>query len=79
MPSAAIAARHRYSIACFIDPDATATVAVDERFVAAGERPKYPATTGLDFLLGKLREAQGVDDDEQRPGEKRRKIDEAPE
>ena len=55
-----MASRDRYSIACFIDPDAEARVAVDARFVAEGEQPKYPETTGLEYLLGKLRQAQGV-------------------
>jgi isopenicillin N synthase-like dioxygenase len=64
VPSAAVASRHRYSIACFIDPDAAAKVAVDGRFVKEGEAPKYPETTGLDYLLSKLREAQGVDNKE---------------
>ena len=56
-----VASRHRYSIACFIDPDAEARVAVDPRFIKEGEQAKYPETTGLDYLLMKLREAQGVD------------------
>ena len=61
VPSASVASKDRYSIACFIDPDAAATVAVDARFVRAGEAPKYAETTGRDYLLSKLREAQGVD------------------
>ena len=58
VPDAAVAAAHRYSIACFIDPDAEAVVAVDPRFVPAGEAPRYEPTTGLAYLLMKLREAQ---------------------
>ena len=64
VPTADVASRHRYSIACFIDPDADAQVAVDPRFVKPGEAIKYPPTTGLDFLLLKLREAQGLDDEQ---------------
>lgn len=77
VPSTAVASRDRYSIACFIDPDAAAKVAVDERFVKQGEMAKYPETTGLDYLLSKLREAQGVDNDEQKAGASKRKVDEA--
>ena len=58
VPDAASAAMHRYSIACFIDPDAKAPVAVDPRFVPAGGEPKYAPTTGLEYLLMKLKEAQ---------------------
>ena len=60
MPDASVAAAHRYSIAIFIDPDAHAEVAVDPRFVVEGEQPRYPPTTGLEYLLAKLKEAQGV-------------------
>lgn len=60
VPTADVAAVDRYSIACFIDPDADAVVAVDPRFVLPGEQPKYPPTTGLKYLLMKLREAQGL-------------------
>lgn len=59
VPDASVAASHRYSIACFIDPDAGHLVAVDERFVQPGETPKYAPITGLDYLLSKLNEAQG--------------------
>ena len=60
----AVAARDRYSIACFIDPDATAPVVVHPKFVPAGEAPRYGPTTGLGYLMMKLREAQGVADEE---------------
>lgn len=60
VPSASIATRHRYSIACFIDPDADAEVAVDPRFVTPGQVLRYPPTTGGEFLLAKLKEAQGL-------------------
>jgi isopenicillin N synthase-like dioxygenase len=60
VPSAAVAAAERFSIACFIDPDAQAPVTVDDRFVPPGEAPRYGPTTGLEFLLMKLREAQGL-------------------
>mmetsp|Transcript_1202 Transcript_1202/g.2769 ORF Transcript_1202/g.2769 Transcript_1202/m.2769 type:complete len:356 (-) Transcript_1202:238-1305(-) len=58
VPSAAVAAAHRYSIACFIDPDADFVVRVDPRFVRPGEALHYPPTTGLEYLMGRLKEAQ---------------------
>ena len=58
VPTAAAAAAHRYSVACFIDPDADARVAVDARFVAPGEEARYEPTTGLAYLLMKLNLAQ---------------------
>lgn len=61
VPDSSVAAEHRYSIAAFIDPDKVAPVAVDPRFVPPGEQPRYGPTTGLEYLMGKLREAQGVD------------------
>ena len=60
VPNLEVASTDRYSIACFIDPDAKAVVEVDPRFVPEGEEPKYPPTTGLEYLLHKLKEAQGV-------------------
>ena len=60
VPDEDAAAKDRYSIAIFIDPDAEARVAVDPRFVREGEAPRYPPTTGLEYLLAKLREAQGL-------------------
>ena len=60
VPDQEVASSDRWSIACFIDPDAEAEVAVDPRFVAEGELPRYPPTTGLAYLLGKLNEAQLV-------------------
>ena len=60
VPNALVASTDRYSIACFIDPDAKAVVEVDPRFVPEGEDPKYPPTTGLEYLLMKLKEAQGA-------------------
>ena len=68
VPNADVAAADRYSIAMFIDPDAQSVVAVDERFVQAGEQPKYSPTTGLEYLLFKLKEAQGTNSDPQAPG-----------
>ena len=59
VPDAAAAASPRYSIAAFFDPDSDAEVAVHPRFVRPGEAPRYPPTTGLAFLLMKLKEAQG--------------------
>ena len=56
--SAAEADESRYSIACFIDADADARVAVDPRFVPEGARAKYPPTTGREYLQRAIREAQ---------------------
>ena len=50
----------RYSIAMFIDPDAQTVCAVHDSFVKEGEEPKYPPITSIEYLLMKLREAQGV-------------------
>ena len=58
VPNAAVAAADRYSIASFTMPDREAEVAVHPRFVRPGEELKYPPTTGRDYLLFKLREAQ---------------------
>ena len=60
VPDAEVAANDRYSIAIFIDPDAEAPVAVDPRFVPPGEVARYEPTTGLEYLMMKLKEAQGV-------------------
>jgi len=51
---------HRYSIAMFFDPDKEVLCSVHPNFVPSGEKPKYPDIKSLDFLLMKLREAQGV-------------------
>ena len=59
VPDPAAAASPRYSIAAFFDPDSEAEVAVHPSFVRPGEEPRYPPTTGLAFLLMKLKEAQG--------------------
>ncbi len=53
---------HRYSIAMFFDPDKETVCSVHPNFVEDGEKPKYPDIKSLDFLLMKLREAQGVKD-----------------
>ena len=58
-PDATAALSDRYSIACFFDADKAAPVSVDPRFVPAGEQPRYPPTTGLEYLLRKLARAQG--------------------
>ena len=63
MRTVQVASRHRYSIACFVDPDADSRIAVHPRFIKEGEVAKYSETTGLKFLLMKLREAQGSDGD----------------
>ncbi|KAL1515509.1 hypothetical protein AB1Y20_002131 [Prymnesium parvum] len=59
VPNAEVASRERYSIACFIDPDAEARIEVHPKFVAEGAAPRYTPTTGREYLLMKLREAQG--------------------
>ena len=46
VPSAAAAARHRYSIAFFIDPDADAEVRVHPQLVPSGEEPKVRTCGG---------------------------------
>lgn len=48
----------RYSIACFIDPDASTICQVHDKFVLSGEEPKYPPVTANEYLHMKLREAQ---------------------
>ena len=80
VPSAAVAARDRYSIACFLDPDTDALVAPHAAFerpresarggaeaeggaahggAATATGARYAPITGGEFLLMKLREAQG--------------------
>jgi isopenicillin N synthase-like dioxygenase len=56
VPTAAIAAEHRYSIAIFCDPDSDTDVVVDPRFLADGEEPKYPPITAGEYVLLKLLE-----------------------
>eukprot|EP00591_Stephanopyxis_turris_P006922 CAMPEP_0195522930 /NCGR_PEP_ID=MMETSP0794_2-20130614/21589_1 /TAXON_ID=515487 /ORGANISM="Stephanopyxis turris, Strain CCMP 815" /LENGTH=360 /DNA_ID=CAMNT_0040652807 /DNA_START=80 /DNA_END=1162 /DNA_ORIENTATION=+ len=51
---------HRYSIAMFVDPDKDAVCSVHPQFVNDDEVPKYPPIKSIDYLLMKLREAQGV-------------------
>jgi isopenicillin N synthase-like dioxygenase len=55
---------HRYTIACFFDPDKKTICSVDPKFVADGETPKYPPISSLDYLQMKLREVQCIDDEE---------------
>lgn len=54
---------HRYSIAMFVDPDKETVCSVHPKFVNDGEEPKYPPIKSIDYLLMKLREAQGESDD----------------
>lgn len=56
----AAASCSRYSIAVFVDPDASVVVDVHEKFLANGQTKKYEPISSLDFLLEKLRDAQGV-------------------
>merc|ERR1712113_658274 len=51
-------ATDRYSIACFFDPDAGATVAVDPQFVQDGQKPRYNPITGSEYLQMKIDQAQ---------------------
>ncbi len=51
---------HRYSIAMFFDPDPEVVCSVHPKFVKEGEEPKYPPIKSLDYLLMKLKEAQGI-------------------
>jgi isopenicillin N synthase-like dioxygenase len=53
---------HRYSIACFFDPDQKTICTVNPKFVREGEEPKYPPISSMDYLFMKLREAQGTKD-----------------
>jgi isopenicillin N synthase-like dioxygenase len=53
---------YRYSIAAFFDPDKSTLCSVHPKFVPEGEEPKYPPIKSMDYLLMKLREAQGVRD-----------------
>lgn len=53
VPSAEVAAVHRYSIAIFVDPDADEEVKVDGRFGDA----KYPPCTSREYIGMKLEEA----------------------
>eukprot|EP00746_Dinoflagellata_sp_MGD_P042412 gnl/MRDRNA2_/MRDRNA2_202854_c0_seq1.p1 gnl/MRDRNA2_/MRDRNA2_202854_c0~~gnl/MRDRNA2_/MRDRNA2_202854_c0_seq1.p1 ORF type:complete len:415 (-),score=86.46 gnl/MRDRNA2_/MRDRNA2_202854_c0_seq1:472-1578(-) len=50
----------RTSIACFIDPDKSVICSVHDKFIPEGEEAKYPPISSLDYLLMKVREAQGV-------------------
>lgn len=61
VPTAEIAALHRYSIAFFVDPDADEIIAVDPKFVAAADGKQqncfcYEPITSRDFLTMKLNE-----------------------
>mmetsp|Transcript_8319 Transcript_8319/g.14913 ORF Transcript_8319/g.14913 Transcript_8319/m.14913 type:complete len:341 (+) Transcript_8319:94-1116(+) len=58
VPNSEVARGHRYSIACFFDPDGDSMITVDPRF---GE-PKYKPITSADYLMSRLREANGVND-----------------
>jgi isopenicillin N synthase-like dioxygenase len=58
VPDADAAAQDRFSIAMFWDPDAASKIEVHPRFVPDGEKPKYPPTTGLDYLMGMLEATQ---------------------
>jgi isopenicillin N synthase-like dioxygenase len=51
---------YRYSIAAFFDPDKSTVCSVHTKFVPEGEEPKYSPIKSMDYLLMKLREAQGV-------------------
>lgn len=57
---------HRYSIAGFIDPDADTVCSVHPKFIPEGETAKYPPITSFEYLMMKLREAQGVKKEEKK-------------
>jgi isopenicillin N synthase-like dioxygenase len=54
--SAEVARAHRYSIACFMDPDADAPIVVHPRLLREGAAAKYAPTTGLEHVMMKLKE-----------------------
>jgi isopenicillin N synthase-like dioxygenase len=58
--SAEAAARHRYSIAFFVNPDREVVIAAHPRTVggaaAGGAAPKYPPISSKQFVEMKLRE-----------------------
>ena len=56
VPSKTQASRHRYSIALFVDPDATALVTVHNRFITDDNPSRYEPITGKAFLEQKLSE-----------------------
>ena len=58
VPSVEAASRHRYSIACFVDPDSTAMVTVHDKFVTADKPCLYKPISGLAFLKMKLAEVE---------------------
>eukprot|EP00934_Nitzschia_sp_Nitz4_P002342 Nitzschia sp. Nitz4//scaffold97_size77645//51641//52798//NITZ4_005523-RA/size77645-processed-gene-0.44-mRNA-1//1//CDS//3329560671//2342//frame0 len=58
----------RYSIACFVDPDASTLCTVHPKFVPEGEEPKYPPITSAEYLKMKLGEAQGVSSNHKKEG-----------
>jgi isopenicillin N synthase-like dioxygenase len=53
---------HRYSIAMFFDPDKETICSVHPKLIEEnGSVAKYPPIKSLDYLMMKLKEAQGVD------------------
>ena len=53
---------HRYSIAMFFDPDKETVCSVHPNLLKNGEiEAKYPPIKSIDYLMMKLKEAQGVD------------------
>jgi len=50
----AIPTRDRYSVAFFLDPNPDARVEVLQSCLAPGAKPKYPPTTGADYLRERL-------------------------
>lgn len=51
--------RDRYSIACFVDPDAQTVVQVHEQFCLKAKK-KYDDISSLDYLMMKLKAAQST-------------------
>lgn len=67
VPTERLAAGHRYSIACFVDPDSDALVQPHARFANAAGGIRYGPVTGKEFLLMKLREAQRPEPEAEAP------------
>ena len=63
IPSAQAQLSHRYSIAMFFDPDKEEICSVHPKLLKeSGTEAKYPPIKSIDYLIMKLKEAQGVDD-----------------
>lgn len=54
VPSPETASCHRYSVACFVDPDSQSVVEVHPQFYEDGRPKKYEPITSSDYLQAKL-------------------------